>query len=89
MTVLLANDFHAVIWRQHLLEPDSHAKSEHGSERAVGDGRGKFDSDMNDGIRTWHSKGRGGSDVNVGEVDDGQLAQRDGMFRISYVRNEI
>lgn len=89
MAVFLAGDFDAVIRGQHLLQSDSHAKPKHGSERAMGDSRGNLNRDLNNCVRTWHAKGRRGSNMNVRKIDDRQLAQGNGVFRIRYVRNQI
>lgn len=75
MAVFFADDFHAVIRWQHLLQPDPYAKPKHSSERAVSDGGSKLDRDLDNSVRTWHSEGRRGSNVDVREVDDGQLTQ--------------
>lgn len=75
MAVFLADDFHTIVWRQHLLQADSHAQSEHGGEGAVADGGSKLDGDLDDGVWAWHAEGRRGRDVNVGQVNDGELTQ--------------
>ena len=83
MAVLLAPHDDAVVGGQALLETHAHAQADDGGERAVGDGRGDVDAHLDDGVGGGRrAEGRGGRDVDVGQVDDGELAEGDRVLGI-------
>jgi hypothetical protein len=55
----------------------------------VGDGRGDLDGNVNDGVGRGNAEAWRGLDVDVRQVDDGQLAERDGVLRICDGGDEI
>lgn len=62
--------------RQRLLKPHSHTKPNHGRERAVVDRWGQLDEDP-------RSQGGGVvGDLDMREVDDGELAKGERMFGV-------
>lgn len=83
VAVLLAAHDDAVVGRQCLLKADANTKPDDSGERAVGDGGRDLDGDGGDGVGVRDGAGDGrGRDVDVGEVDDGELAERDGMLGV-------
>lgn len=56
----------------------------------MGDGRGDLDEDGDDGVGRGDDAGdRGRGDVDVWEVDDGELAEGDGVLGVGDGRDEI
>ena len=71
-------------WWKRLLEADSDAQADDGGEGAVRDGGG--DEDGEDGER---GVGRERREGDVGEVDDGEGAEREGVFGVRDGGDEI
>lgn len=63
-------------WRQRLFKPHSHTKPNHSRERTVVDCWGELDKDP-------RCQGRGFiGDLDMWEVDDGELAEGKRVFRV-------
>ena len=71
--------------RQSLLEAHTHTQPDDSGEGAVGDGGGDVDDD---GADVGVGRGRG-LDADVGQVDDGQRAEGEGMLRVGDGRDEV
>jgi hypothetical protein len=84
VAVLLATHNDTVVGGECLLKTHSHPKTDDGCERAMCDSRRDLDSDLDDGIWRRCTEGRGGRDVDVWKIDNGQLSKRDRVFGIRY-----
>lgn len=84
VAVLLAAHNDTVVGGERLLKAHSYTKTDDGCKRAVCDGRRDLDSDLDDGVWRRGTQRRGGRDVDVWKIDDGQLSKRDRVLRIRY-----
>ena len=89
VAVLLAADDDAVVGRQDLLQAHADAQAEEGRVRAVGDGGRDVHADLDDDVGVGDAECRRRLDADVRQVDDGQLAERDGMLRVCDGSDEV
>jgi hypothetical protein len=55
----------------------------------VSDGWGDLDGNVNDGVGRRNAEAGRGLDMDVRQIDDGQLPERDGMLRVCDGGDEV
>ena len=76
MRALLHLDIDPVVGRQNPLQPRPDGEADDGDQRAVVDGGRDLDQDPDQGVGVLRRRG-GWRDVDIREVDDGELAERE------------
>ena len=88
MRALFYAHINSETWREGLLKPHTNAEANDGGERAVGYGRGYEDGQGSEWRRSaflWEGRRK----IDIGQVDNRERAEREGVFRIRDRRNEV